>query len=337
VTEEMVWSLISILEGRQYGGNDGYADDPTSSYRYDSRVPNHKRLKSGDVVFIRGASDVIGAARINNLRSWAAEKLERRCPTCKSTKLRKRITIVPPWRCGACSADFEAPTEVQVAVQAYEVSYGSSYVAAPAGVPVALLKSASPAPNDQHSIERLDPRKLEQLLASRFPEALSLLELSAAGATLDPDDGAGADVSADGYKPSVRDERQRVLAEIRRRRGQASFRKRLLARYGARCMLSGCELMDIVEAAHVSPYLGSKDHHMDNGLLLRADLHTLFDLGLLAFRPADMVAKFAPAAKTAGYESLDGASLQVGAKGPSFEALQTRWNEYLHRFGMLEA
>lgn len=331
----MVWSLISILEGRQYGGNDGYADDPTSSYRYDSRVANHKRLKAGDVVFIRDANEVVGAARITNLKSWPSEKLERRCPSCKSTKLRKRSTMIPPWRCGACSEDFEEPDEVKVAVQAYEAIYAASYVAAPPGVSVATLKSASPAPNDQHSIERLDPAKLHLLLASVFPAAISLLESSAAGATLDPEEAAGAPVVPNGYAPSVKDERQRVLAEIRRRRGQASFRKALVARYGKRCVLSGCELMDIIEAAHISPYLGEKDHHPDNGLLLRADLHTLFDLGLLAFRPGDLVARFAPSAKSAGYEDYDEVKLAVGDKRPSFEALQTRWQEFQMRFGDL--
>jgi len=39
---------------------------------------------------------------------------------------------------------------------------------------------------------------------------------------------------------------------------------------------------DVLEAAHILPYLNEKRNHVSNGLLLRADVHTLFDLGLIA-------------------------------------------------------
>jgi HNH endonuclease len=39
------------------------------------------------------------------------------------------------------------------------------------------------------------------------------------------------------------------------------------------------------EAAHISPYSGPSSDHVGNGLLLRADIPTLFDCGLLAFDP----------------------------------------------------
>ena len=69
------------------------------------------------------------------------------------------------------------------------------------------------------------------------------------------------------------------------RRNQGGFRKSLRKRYGDRCMASGCTLMSLVEAAHILPYHGGVDDSPDNGLLLRADLHTLFDLNFLGIDP----------------------------------------------------
>ena len=47
-------------------------------------------------------------------------------------------------------------------------------------------------------------------------------------------------------------------------------------------MISGCDVEAILDAAHVVPYKGPMTNHSTNGLLLRTDLHSLFDLGLLA-------------------------------------------------------
>lgn len=68
---------------------------------------------------------------------------------------------------------------------------------------------------------------------------------------------------------------------IKARRGQASFRNRLLAAYGRRCCISGCRVEALLEAAHICPHSKAPNYETRNGLLLRADLHTLYDLHLL--------------------------------------------------------
>ncbi|WP_336979879.1 HNH endonuclease signature motif containing protein [Altererythrobacter fulvus] len=55
--------------------------------------------------------------------------------------------------------------------------------------------------------------------------------------------------------------------------------------YEGRCAISGCDVREVLEAAHIMPYLGEETNDVRNGLLLRADLHTLFDLGLLKIGP----------------------------------------------------
>jgi hypothetical protein len=68
---------------------------------------------------------------------------------------------------------------------------------------------------------------------------------------------------------------------IRSRRGQADFRSRLLEAYGRRCCVSGCRVEALLEAAHIRPHAVEPNYDTRNGLLLRADLHTLYDLHLL--------------------------------------------------------
>ncbi|QJU60432.1 hypothetical protein HL653_03635 [Sphingomonas sp. AP4-R1] len=80
---------------------------------------------------------------------------------------------------------------------------------------------------------------------------------------------------------SLEDGRKKVWAEVKRRQGQAKFRRELLRAYGGRCAITRCAVEPILEAAHIRPYLGKETNVVCNGLLLRADLHTLFDLGLI--------------------------------------------------------
>ena len=90
--------------------------------------------------------------------------------------------------------------------------------------------------------------------------------------------------------------------------------------------------MEIVEAAHIWPYRGEDDNHPENGLLLRADLHTLYDLDLLAVHPEDLTVRVHPSAKTAGYAQFEGQRLRLrGRSIPSAHAMGTRWASFLER------
>lgn len=71
------------------------------------------------------------------------------------------------------------------------------------------------------------------------------------------------------------------LRAIALREGQQDFRNALLKAYEGKCAITGCGVVEILEAAHIHPYRGKHTHRVDNGLLLRADMHTLFDKGLV--------------------------------------------------------
>lgn len=65
------------------------------------------------------------------------------------------------------------------------------------------------------------------------------------------------------------------------RLGQGAFRVLVTDAYQRRCAITGEKTLPVLEAAHIRPYADSGPHQVANGLLLRSDLHTLFDRGYL--------------------------------------------------------
>ncbi len=121
------------------------------------------------------------------------------------------------------------------------------------------------------------------------------------------------------------DARDRVMTTIVRRRGQPGFRAALLQAYGSTCAFSGCAVEDVLDAAHIVPYRGVETNHVQNGLLLRTDLHALFDLGLLAVDAGTMGILVSPALEASEYAQFVDRSLRVPAetdRAPSAAALE---------------
>jgi hypothetical protein len=107
------------------------------------------------------------------------------------------------------------------------------------------------------------------------------------------------------------DARDRILASVVRRRGQPEFREYLISVYNMRCAISGCDVVPVLEAAHITPYLGTHTNRADNGLLLRADLHTLFDLKMIAIDVDSMTVLVSPDLNGTCYEEFRGARLRL--------------------------
>lgn len=71
------------------------------------------------------------------------------------------------------------------------------------------------------------------------------------------------------------------LGKLKERLSQNQFRQQVLQAYGNRCCISGETCLEVVEAAHIQPYINESSNHIQNGIPLRVDLHRLFDLGLI--------------------------------------------------------
>ncbi len=69
------------------------------------------------------------------------------------------------------------------------------------------------------------------------------------------------------------------------RLGQQSFKAVVLDSYHRRCAISGTHIPPVLQAAHIRPVARGGEHRLDNGLLLRSDVHTLFDRGYLGVDP----------------------------------------------------
>jgi hypothetical protein len=114
------------------------------------------------------------------------------------------------------------------------------------------------------------------------------------------------------FEPGNTTENQdRVLRAINLRRGQPDFRRKLLKAYGGRCALSGCNCQDALEAAHIRRYGGLETNHIQNGLLLRCDLHTLFDLGRIGIDPKSSTVVIADTLLNTVYAKLKGKKLRL--------------------------
>lgn len=97
-------------------------------------------------------------------------------------------------------------------------------------------------------------------------------------ALLEPGTAALAAVESTGYgKPQI------VLPRL----GQGLFRIVVTDVYQRRCAITGERTLPVLDAAHIKPYTVVQRHEVSNGLLLRSDLHRLFDDGYLTIDPVE--------------------------------------------------
>jgi putative restriction endonuclease len=75
-------------------------------------------------------------------------------------------------------------------------------------------------------------------------------------------------------------------ALIRPRLGQGAFRIVVTDNYARRCAVTGERTLPALDAAHIRPYAEQGEHEPRNGLLLRRDIHSLFDRGYVTVTPA---------------------------------------------------
>lgn len=85
------------------------------------------------------------------------------------------------------------------------------------------------------------------------------------------------------YDPQPAGYRNAVLTKVRL--GQGAFRVLVTDAYTRRCSITGEKTLPVLEAAHIKPFAASGPHLVSNGLLLRSDIHKLFDSGYITITP----------------------------------------------------
>lgn len=123
---------------------------------------------------------------------------------------------------------------------------------------------------------------------------------------------------------------------MQRRLGQGAFRLAVTDGYGRRCAVSGERTLPILDAAHIRSYSDGGNHDVSNGLLLRTDIHKLFDRGFvtvtddLRFAVSERLKKdFDNGVHYYAMQGREIASPRRGFDPPSREAL--RWHRE-HRY-----
>lgn len=107
------------------------------------------------------------------------------------------------------------------------------------------------------------------------------------------------------------DRRKRVVAEQIRREKQAQFRKALLSAYRGLCAVTGVDVPEVLQAAHIDPYRGSQSQHVTNGILLRSDIHLLYDSHLLTIMPETNEIRASESLQNTYYGELHGERISV--------------------------
>lgn len=133
-----------------------------------------------------------------------------------------------------------------------------------------------------------------------------------------------ADSPVDDY-----DARRRVYREVVSRRGQPAFRRELLLAYNRTCAITNCTAEPVLEATHLLPFQGPVSNAVTNGLLLRADIRVLLDLGLLAIEPQTRNVAVSETLAGTEYAALNGRRLAEPvppAQRPAQAILESVWS-----------
>jgi hypothetical protein len=325
-----IW-IFKVSEDGSNRGGFVFDQQHTKHYEYDSNAPNYKRIKENDFAVIASKKTILGIARISQIETTQATKKIVSCPWC-SKRVEYRKTKLPRYRCNS-GHEFNDDVLKSVDITRFKAIYGETYCPVPDSIDVTRLKRFYRKYNQYLSIQQMKPVFTEKYYTDIFEclvneDYVTLQKLSAANSMLVEEEIAL-------YALSEKDERESIVRQLKERRGQQKFRASLVSRYGTRCMVTGCKLQEILEAAHINPYKGEKDNHPANGLLLRADIHTLFDLNLIGIRPGTMSICVHASVKDKTYRLLNNKKLKVSNSAvPDNAALKWRWKMFCEVKGM---
>ncbi|WMY76430.1 HNH endonuclease signature motif containing protein [Buttiauxella selenatireducens] len=312
---QKAWSFKAVgQDDLRYFGNNGYQDDSTSFYRYDNFVPNHKQVKKGDIVIITDRKNILGISVIDSLSSSSYIKIRNRCPheNCTPAKLTHRKFKKPEWRCSN-GHEFNRPNAEDTSAVEFKAEYKKNYKPINS-VSITDLISNTLRYNVQSSIQEINFEWASNL----FGDIIQL---------------APTEADSDDTTLEAEDQRKAVIRQIKQRRGQKAFRDSLITQ-AAQCAVSNCAIVDILEAAHITAYKNDTHNHISNGLLLRCDMHTLYDLDLFSIEPDSFLIYFAPQIQDKEYTRYHGKKLHVAYK-VNRGALVERWKRFTEMYGPL--
>jgi hypothetical protein len=299
------WLLLVAGDNRQHGGNDGYSDEPDAHYTWDNTVANHATVARGDLIALWDKKRLLGVSVITDIATAEDDKLLRRCGKCERAHIKARVTPgLKRYKCFECSAEFDEPKFEVKHVITYRSDHQAAWQSLDGLLDGGELRSLCYSPKSQLSMRPLDWLRFEDAVRARGVTTLGRLSLQSTAMII----GGHRTVS------------------VRARIGQALFRDRLLATSGPVCAMTGPAPAAALEGAHLYSYASIGEHHEHGGLLLRRDIHRLFDDGLIAVDPRALTLDIDPRlAEFPQYASLHGNSLHATLRTGHLKWLRLHW------------
>lgn len=139
---------------------------------------------------------------------------------------------------------------------------------------------------------------------------------------------APADEAALAFKHASDDDGSKIPTNRTARRHQFQFRLNMMRLYDRKCAISGEDVVHVLEAAHIEDHANCGVNHAGNGLLLRSDLHRLFDAGKISIHPQSLEIGISSDLQNSTYRSLSGLKLRPRNDGthPDEKYLEKKWN-----------
>jgi len=101
-----------------------------------------------------------------------------------------------------------------------------------------------------------------------------------------------------------------------------------MAIFDSTCAVTRCTTEAALEAAHIRPVSEGGDDTPDNSILLRRDIHRLFDRNLLAIHPGSLKVKIAKSITDDYYKEYRGTLVELPPGGPEKSSFSDRWEKF---------
>ena len=301
------WLMITTEDPILLGA--GYDDDTARYYSWDNTVPLHASPSVGDSIVLWDKNFLLGASVIDEIATGNVKKERFRCPVCRKTKMQTRKKKQPPYWCPECQRGVTDPSVEWIEVNTYRSNHESSWIDLAGELDGGALRSLCYKPKSQHSIRELDLSRFKIALGKGLQHPVTRI-LSSSSKQI-----------PGGHKPRL----------VKVRRGQGAFKKRLIELYGeTTCALSGSAPKYVLDAAHLYSYAEVGEHDDLGGLLIRKDLHRLFDLGLIAVEPKSLKINVAESLYSYPiYQSLNDTKIAFEPNPKTKKWIKQHWE--LHR------
>lgn len=303
------WLLMTVGDNRQHGGNAGYDDQVDLHYTWDSTVPNHGNIRQGDRIALWDKDRLLGMSVIEEISTETKEKLLFKCPACGMAGIKARKEKHPLYKCYKCGIEFDTPRSQVVTVTEYRSRHDAAWTPLDNLLPGAALRLLCESPRSQLSMRALRWDDFRQAVLSKGAEK--------------------AVYRVEQRRPDFFFPQGHRLEVVRVRRGQRQFREHLLGSQGEKCAFTGTAPARVLEAGHLYSYAALGIHHEHGGLLLRRDVHRLFDDGWLAVKPDTLQVDVAESLESyPQYARLHDTVLQTKLHDEQLVWLDRHWHEH---------